>query len=123
MVAETSKGLAFPAPAALARAGSPGKLESISCAPAVAASAAKTGGTMRPATRRRCLPVSPTTCRSSEGHASGFVSRFLAASVGDDAVATVRLGSIEGAVGKPQQVVGIVLLRASRGDADARRQP
>src|SRR5882757_7827891 len=41
------------------------------------------------------------------------------ADVGNDTVAAVRLGGIEGAVGKPQQVVGIAMLRVSRRHADA----
>jgi hypothetical protein len=46
--------------------------------------------------------------------ASLLIDASLMADVGNDTVAAIRLGGIEGAVGKPQQVSGIAAQRASR---------
>jgi hypothetical protein len=45
------------------------------------------------------------------------LGRLLMAHVGNDTVAAVRLGGIEGAVGKAQQVAGITVVRAPRRHA------
>jgi hypothetical protein len=45
------------------------------------------------------------------------LGRLLMAHVGNDTVAAVRLGGIEGAVGEAQQVAGITVVRAPRRHA------